>query len=103
VDDTATAMLMDRFYSNLLSKREGLDNPMGKAAALDEAKKWLRNLTVDEAARRLGTITQRVPRGKNEPALKVLPLPVDGGRSREAKPFEHPRYWAAFILIGDPD
>jgi CHAT domain-containing protein/tetratricopeptide (TPR) repeat protein len=38
VDDTPTALLMDRFYRNLLGKREGGAKPMGKAAALREAK-----------------------------------------------------------------
>src|SRR5262249_38992959 len=34
VDDTATALLMQRFYANLLGQRDGLRGPMGKAAAL---------------------------------------------------------------------
>ena len=38
VDDTATALLMDRFYANLLGQREGLKTGMGKAEALAEAK-----------------------------------------------------------------
>jgi CHAT domain-containing protein len=38
VDDTATALLMDRFYRNLLGKREDGAKPMGKAEALREAK-----------------------------------------------------------------
>lgn len=42
VDDNATALLMDRFYANLLGKRDGLEKPMSKLKALHEAKKWLR-------------------------------------------------------------
>jgi CHAT domain-containing protein len=38
VDDNATALLMTRFYQNLLGKRPGLDKPMPKAEALAEAK-----------------------------------------------------------------
>ena len=34
VDDTATALLMVRFYQNLLGKRDGIKNPMAKAEAL---------------------------------------------------------------------
>ncbi len=45
VDDQATALLMTRFYQNLLGKREGLSKPMPKAKALDEAKQWLRDLS----------------------------------------------------------
>jgi CHAT domain-containing protein len=102
VDDTATCLLMDRFYQNLLGKRAGI-KPMGKAAALDEAKRWLRNLTSTEALERLGAITQGVVRGQR-PArqeMRAVPKPEDAGP--DYKPYAHPRYWAAFILIGDSD
>ena len=46
VDDTATALLMNRFYENLLGKREGLKGPMKKAEALAEAKASGRNRCV---------------------------------------------------------
>src|SRR5262249_20965725 len=42
VDDTATALLMLRFYTNLLGLRPELSGPMPKAEALREAKSWLR-------------------------------------------------------------
>jgi CHAT domain-containing protein len=42
VDDTATALLMERFYQNVLGRREGLKGALAKAAALAEAKAWLR-------------------------------------------------------------
>jgi CHAT domain-containing protein len=45
VDDTITALLMRRFYANLLGQREGLTKRLGKAEALAEAKRWLRDLT----------------------------------------------------------
>ena len=38
VDDTATALLMRRFYEGLLGRRAGLDRPLPKAEALREAK-----------------------------------------------------------------
>jgi len=38
VDDIATALLMQRFYANLLGRRTGLSNPIPKAEALAEAK-----------------------------------------------------------------
>ena len=44
VDDTATALLMQRFYANLLGVRPGLSQPLPKAEALAEAKAWLRGL-----------------------------------------------------------
>jgi CHAT domain-containing protein len=42
VDDRATALLMKRFYQNLLGKRQDLNAAMPKAEALGEAKVWLR-------------------------------------------------------------
>jgi CHAT domain-containing protein len=102
VDDTATALLMDRFYRNLLGKRADGGKPMPKAEALREAKQWLRNLTAGEALERLGTLTQGVVRGER-PArelMQALPRAPEGGK--EYRPYAHPRYWAAFILVGDP-
>ncbi len=95
VDDTATALLMDRFYQNLLGKREGLGGPMPKAEALAEAKQWLRNLTQDEANRLWTVMSTNVSRGTGEAAIPLVPA--------DDHPYSHPRYWAAFILIGDPE
>jgi tetratricopeptide (TPR) repeat protein len=103
VDDTATVLLMDRFYRDMLGKRDDKAKPMGKAAALHEAKHWLRDLTATEALERLGTLTNGVVRGER-PAreeMKTIPMPKDAGK--DYKPYSHPRYWAAFILIGDPE
>jgi tetratricopeptide (TPR) repeat protein len=103
VDDTATALLMDRFYRNLLGKRLDGGRPMSKAVALREAKEWLRTLTAAEALERLGSLTQGVVRGER-PArqeMHAVPRPKEAGP--DYKPYAHPRYWAAFILIGDPD
>ena len=52
VDDDATQKLMVRFYENLLGRRAGLKGPLPKAAALREAKQWLRTLPADEEAKR---------------------------------------------------
>jgi CHAT domain-containing protein len=49
VDDAATALLMARFYENLLGTREGQTKPMPKAEALREAKEWLRGLPAPRA------------------------------------------------------
>lgn len=104
VDDTATALLMQRLYQNLLGRRPGLDKPMPKALALQEAKTWLRNLTVDEATKQTADLTKGVARGKGQPELPLLPgLPKGSTIAKDSKPFAHPKYWAAFILIGDPN
>jgi CHAT domain-containing protein len=98
VDDVATALLMKRFYENLLGRRAGLPGPMGRAAALAEAKKWLRELTsgqIKTLAESLGGGTWRVSVSPLKPLVKSPP--------KDERPFAHPHYWSAFILLGDPD
>jgi tetratricopeptide (TPR) repeat protein len=101
VDDTATALLMTRFYQNLLGKRPGLSGPLPKAEALREAKAWLRSLRRSEAEALAGRLAQGSVRASEEPKGSTAPaaLPLPSG----ATPFAQPRYWAAFILIGDPE
>jgi tetratricopeptide (TPR) repeat protein len=102
VDDVATALLMDRFYQNLLGKRDVLRAPMSKAAALDEAKRWLRNLAGAEASALAATMTKGVARGNR--GTDAIINPVDLRIiTKDGKPFAHPRYWAAFVLVGDPN
>jgi hypothetical protein len=105
VDDQATTLLMDRFYQNLLAKRPGIRQPMPKAAALEEAKQWLRSLTADQALKLTAEMTDGVVRGKNQPALPVANVPKvpDTATATTYRPYDHPKYWAAFILIGDPN
>jgi CHAT domain-containing protein len=101
VSDAATALLMERFYQNLLGKRPGRAQSMPKAEALDEAKRWLRNLTKDEV---IGELTALQQRG----TVRPLSIPGQSAPSQPAqqplptgqRPFEHPQFWAAFILIG---
>jgi CHAT domain-containing protein len=80
---------MVRFYQNWLGKREGLDQPMSKAGALHEAKMWLRGLTSREVDLEL----KGIGRGR---------VSITAGKPNQGHPFEHPHYWAAFILMGDP-
>ncbi|MFO0969371.1 MAG: tetratricopeptide repeat protein [Gemmataceae bacterium] len=104
VDDTATALLMDRFYQNILGKRDGLKAPMGKAAALAEAKDWLRALPRSEALKRTADLLDGVPRGKHATGpLLLAPKASSTPTSMEDRPYAHPYYWAAFVLIGNPD
>jgi CHAT domain-containing protein len=90
VDDRATALLMTRFYQNWLGKREGVAQPLSKPQALREAKEWLRELTSADVERELSQITRGEIRSRH-------------ARPAEGHPFDHPRDWAGFILIGDPN
>ena len=92
VDDRATSLLMKRFYQNWLAKREGLDKPLTKAEALREAKQWLRELTDKNIEHELSEVARGDVRSRPK-----------GARPTAAHPFEHPYYWAGFILVGDPD
>jgi hypothetical protein len=100
VDDRATTLLMVRFYENLLGKRKGT-KPMGRAPALDEARRWLRALERRRATLLAGGLERGLLRGTEEEippfAGKEPALPAGD------KPFAHPAYWAAFVLVGDPD
>ena len=49
VDDEATSLLMGRFYRNLTGDTAG--EPMRKAPALRDAKRWLREYTDEEGRR----------------------------------------------------
>jgi CHAT domain-containing protein len=99
VDDTATALLMDRFYANLLGQREGLGAPLSKVEALTEAQAWLRELTAEEATARAAQLTNGVSRGAGHKGRirDALKLPTNEPQSR---PFAHPYYWSAFVLVG---
>jgi hypothetical protein len=104
VDDTATALLMQRFYSNLLGARPGLSRPLPKAEALAEAKAWLRGLHQDEVTEFAATLSGGGARAAGAKGRKLAPraarAPAGSGGDR---PFAHPNSWAAFVLVGDPD
>ena len=76
VDDTVTALLMTRFYQNLLGKRDDLKQPMPKARALAEAKEWLRELSAEEATKLTAAAANGVDRpnrGKVDLLKPIIP------------------------------
>ena len=91
---------------NLLGQREGLAAPMSKIEALAEAKSWLRDLSAEDATQLVATLGAGIARGKGRverPATDPQPpTPTQPKMPKGERPFEHPYYWAAFILIGDP-
>ncbi len=94
VDDEATALLMVRFYRNLMGTRQDLSRAMPKAEALREAKNWLRHLESEEA----DDVARRMSLKRGDPIEADLPAVA-----HTMLRYEHPYYWAGFVLIGDPD
>jgi CHAT domain-containing protein len=94
---------MARFYQNLLGKRAGLSKAMPKAEALREAKQWIRNLTANRVDGELAALergdVRPLAREKGAPARKEAAT----SNSTSIMPYDHPYYWAAFVLVGDPD
>jgi tetratricopeptide (TPR) repeat protein len=109
VDDVATALLMGRFYANLLGREGASAGPMPRADALAEARGWLRSLGAAEAAELAARLTGGADRGKGARRLgpagggtpDAAPAPAPAA-AQAGRPYEHPYYWAAFVLIGDP-
>jgi CHAT domain-containing protein len=78
---------MRRFYENLVKRS------MTKAAALAEAKNWLRTLEREQVKKLAREVTSRARLGKVE---VTSPKKDKSGKH----PYAHPHYWAPFILIG---
>jgi len=101
--ETAAALLMARFYENLLGVPEEpraragrtvrAGRPMPAGLALSEARRWLRGLSpagLERARQRYGLPAGAAPQTRAD------------GRS-EQRPFADPHYWAAFVLTGQPE
>ncbi len=93
VDDIATSVLMEQFYSNL---RTGHD----KSESLRQAQQFVREITAGEVARILESIQAQCANN-----LERALLQCDIERMRDINPdrkvYRHPYYWAAFMLVGD--
>jgi hypothetical protein len=103
VDDTATALLMQRFYANLLGRRPGLTAPLPKAEALQEAKTWLRDLRRAEVLTAMAALSGGLERGKGTQARRSSDLSAAIPAGKDVRPYAAPYFWAAFVLAGDPD
>lgn len=97
VPDISTAMLMERFYFNLII--EEMEIPL----ALQDAQLWVRDLTAKQVADYVekcylsgkweGKIKENIERYR-EHFIKMTK------ESPDEKPFQHPFYWAAFTVNG---
>jgi CHAT domain-containing protein len=73
---------------------------MPKAEALAEAKEWLRGLTAKEIDGKLGRLTRSDTGASPKDVLeRARPVATTGSM----RPYEHPYFWAGFILVGDPN
>jgi hypothetical protein len=75
-----------------------LKKPLGRAAAVAEARRWLRELPRDKAEQLCAALSL----GNLESTRgSVVPLKVNPGEiklPKGDKPYAHPFHWAAFIL-----
>jgi CHAT domain-containing protein len=101
VDDTATSLLMTRFYENLMGLSDKLPGgpvkPLPKAEALAEAKQWLQRLTPDQVKQLSDGLPRQGTRG--DPRGRVV---KKAAAEKAALSYDHPYYWSGFILVGDP-
>ena len=117
VQDLATCLLMMRFYQNYLgvhrNERGEADleprsiwgrsfadgQAMSTPEALAEAKRWLRELSVERLSIIKVKVLGRLEDEKAEHADAVFLQKAYENPDRP--PFAEPRYWAAFTIIGD--
>lgn len=88
VHDIPTRLFMERFY-------QVWQTGAARAAALVEAQWYLRTLTGEQIRTRL--IDYRLAPAQIEGLMKMFSTMMPG-----PNPFDHPYYWGAFLLIGDP-
>jgi CHAT domain-containing protein len=123
VDDLATCLLMTRFHQNLLGDHRTLSGeidqvdrvawgtsyargvPMPVPQALQEAKVWLKALPSMELsefeAEHPAEPRYVMKNGKRVELATDVQLAQERAEKTRTPPFADPRYWAAFVVIGD--
>jgi hypothetical protein len=88
VPDRATALLMERFFTNL---QQGL----GRADALQDAQNYIRTITVKEL--------QQSPLGRSvlDELVEKKLIPQELHLCQDNRPLEHPYFWGAWVCQGD--
>jgi CHAT domain-containing protein len=101
VSDLSTAFLMIKFYENFRqsSQREAGAVPV----ALNQAQKWLRNLTSEEFEKLLDKYKPQIEQifaELEEDDQIIAEECLLQARNRKLHPFANPYYWAAFTATG---
>ncbi|MFM6586613.1 MAG: CHAT domain-containing protein, partial [Microcystis panniformis] len=95
VDDVATTILMQYFYYYLLKAK------LSKAEALRKAKSSLQRLTI--AKMRSQWLTEDAIKSAEKHSIGIAAhLRELSQKSDLERPYEAPKYWAAFICLGNP-
>ena len=100
VSDLSTAFLMLKFYENFQSSQKQAGDV---AIALNQAQKWLRNLTTEEFEKLLNKYKPQI-----EQIFAQMPIKKERIKARrrlealkrQSYPFASPFYWAAFTATG---
>jgi CHAT domain-containing protein len=95
VNDLSTMLLMERFY------RYHLEDELAPNVALCRAQRWLRDTTRGELRETFGryrSADSDRPRLPSDMAEKWFAHYALGDPTN--RPFEHPYYWAAFVVSG---
>jgi len=105
VDDLSTALLMERFYANLLPADHngpGEDpdtrSPLPPAEALRRAQIWLRDSVTGKQVR--DYLAQALSKGYIEAHQAITYRRDYDDYPDDAHPFKRPYYWAAFSISG---
>ncbi len=99
VSDLSTAFLMVKFYENLPQSPQAGE----VAISLNQAQKWLRNLTVDEFDQLLEQFKPQLAQILEQlrPGQRIIYHEhIEQIRHQKPHPFANPYYWAAFTAIG---
>lgn len=96
VSDLSTALLMGRFYALLF------DGKHDAAVALNEAQRWLRDVTAGELALRFAAEEELVLSGGQSVAVEAISASFTrfARQAPSVRPFADPFYWAAFTFMG---
>ncbi|MCI0564194.1 MAG: CHAT domain-containing protein, partial [Nitrososphaera sp.] len=101
VPDLATAILMERFYDNLLNRRDSHGQPFGRSEALRDAQFYTRDITTGQIRDRWlnAEMIERLSAGNSGTRRELQEL---AQKPDDHCPFTLPIYWGAFICQGNP-